>query len=128
MNKNVDATKGCRKMKVINVDHDSQALAFDNGTKLYAVHKRDCCERHDISLNDLTIDDFDGLEFDQANMVRPIPGYGIELVPLVGWPVRIPGYGSNNGYYSTNLTLVIESADRGTKTTIDISNCQQIGG
>ena len=30
------------------------------------------------------------------------------LLPVNGHPISIPGYGYNNGYYSANLTLVLE--------------------
>lgn len=73
----------------------------------------------------MTLDDFDGLEFDitSDDFFERIDGYGIALKPLVGCPVRIPGYGSNNGYYSDQLDLVLSDGKNFTKT-FDISECQ----
>jgi hypothetical protein len=56
---------------------------------------------------------------------RRIEGYGIELIPIKGWSVRVPGYGSNNGYYSDQLELVIADADGKTIREYDITECQE---
>ena len=77
--------------------------------KLYSQHEQDCCEHHYLNLSDLTIEDFEGLEFDLTNddFFKRIPCYGIELIPIKGHSVKTAGHGSNNGYYSENLRLVI---------------------
>jgi len=114
-----------KNLKVVKVDLDS--VEFDNGVKLYSNHDQDCCENHYLSMNDLTIDDFEGLEFDLSNddFFERIEDYGIALKPLNGHPVRIPGYGSNNGYYSSNLDLIITKPDgRTTYKEYNISECQ----
>ncbi len=110
-------------MKVIKIKSDS--LEFDNGVKLYSYHEADCCEHHWISLDDLTIEDFEGLEFDLTNdnFFERIEDYGIALLPLNEHPIRIPGYGSNNGYYSDNLSLVLEAGGKIIKS-FNISECQ----
>lgn len=101
-------------------------LLFDDGTKLYSAHPQDCCERHWLSFDDLTPIDFDGLEFDFStdNFLKKIEDYGIELVPIIGHSVKIPGYGSNNGCYSTNLTLIVEK--NGVLKEFDITDCQEV--
>lgn len=112
-------------MKVVKVD--ATGLEFEDGTKLYSQHERDCCESHELYFQDLTIDDFDGLEFDLTDSAffRVIPDYGIELMPKQGHSVKIAGHGSNNGYYSTNLTLVVDSGN-GYIRTFNITECQDI--
>ena len=113
-------------LKVVKIDSDS--LEFDNGMVLFSGHDQDCCEHHYLSLSDLTLDDFKGLEFDLSNddFFERIEGYGIALKPKNGFPVRIPGYGSNNGYYSTNLALIISNTDgRGVFKQYDITECQE---
>jgi hypothetical protein len=102
-------------------------IEFDNGVKLLSEHEQDCCENHYLSFSDLSLDDFDGLLFDLSNdeFFKKIDGYGIELIPMRGFSVRIPGYGYNNGYYSTNLTLVITN-DNDFNKSFDISECQDI--
>jgi len=113
-------------LKVVKIDSDS--LEFDNGMILLSDHDQDCCEHHYLSLSDLTLDDFKGLEFDLSNddFFERIEDYGIALKPKNGHPVRIPGYGSNNGYYSSNLALIITNTDgRGVFKQYDITECQE---
>ncbi len=114
-----------KNLKVVKIDSDS--IEFDNGVQLYSNHDQDCCEHHYLSLDDLTLDDFAGLEFDLTNddFFERIEDYGIALKPINGFPVRIPGYGSNNGYYSSNLDLIITDNNGFTKT-FDISECQVV--
>lgn len=109
------------KTKVIKVNSDS--IEFDNGLKLSSNHEQDCCENHYLDFEHIKLDDFDGLEFDLSNdnFFERIVGYGIELKPIKGWSVKIPGYGSNNGYYSDNLTLELSDGRE-----FDITECQEV--
>jgi len=110
--------------KVVKVDAD--CIEFENGLILSSEHEQDCCEHHYLSFADLTLGDFDGLEFDLSgdDFFKEIDDYGIALLPVNGLPVRVPGYGSNNGYYSSNLTLVLSGQN--IRKTYNISNCQVI--
>ena len=110
-----------KKVKVIKVSQ--LGITFDNGTELTSYHSSDCCESHYLSFNDLFKWDFAGLEFDLDNLFERIPGYGIELIPIKGWSVKIPGYAENNGYYSANLHLILTDIN-GKETEFDISECQ----
>lgn len=109
------------KAKIVGRDF----IEFDDGTRLYSDHYQDCCETHYLNFSDLTIEDFDGLEFDLTNedFFERIDGYGIALKPVSGHPVRIPGYASNNGYYSSNLSLVV-TFPSGNSNVFDIRECQ----
>ena len=111
-------------MRVIEV---SGELVFEDGTRLYSNHDGECCETHYLDFEHISMDDFDGLEFDLSNdnFFEAVDGYGIRLVPTNGFPVPIPGYGYNNGYYSIELELVLSSPD-GSCRVFDISNCQEI--
>ena len=114
-----------KNLKVVKIN--SNSLEFDNGMILYSDHEPDCCENHYLSLSDLTLDDFEGLEFDLTNddFFGRIPDYGIALKPINGYPIRIPGYGENNGYYSSNLALILTNTDgRGIFKEYDITECQ----
>ena len=113
------------KVKVVKIDSDS--VEFENGVNLYSNHYKDCCESHYLSLDDLTMVDFEGLEFDLTNdsFFKRIEGYGIELIPINGHSVKIPGYGYNNGYYSSNLSLILTD-DNGFRKEYDIFECQNI--
>ena len=112
--------------KVVEVTSDN--IIFDNGSILSSEHQQDCCEHHYLDFTYVELSDFDGLEFDLSSdkFFNRIPEYGIELVPVSGWGVRIPGYGSNNGYYSSDLTLVLSDGNK--SRTFDISDCQEISG
>lgn len=110
--------------KVIRI---SDGLEFDNGMNLSTYHESDCCEHHYLSFNDIDLEEFDGLEFDLESdtFFNRIDGYGIELVPISGFTVKIPGYGYNNGYYSSELTLIL-SGEGIEDRVFDISDCQVI--
>jgi hypothetical protein len=114
-------------MKVVEIKDES--IVFEDGTKLYSNHDRDCCETHYLDFTHITIDDFDGLEFDLTNdnFFERVEGYGIRLIPVMGLPVSIAGYGYNNGYYSEELTLVVKFTDNAEKR-YDITDCQVVEG
>ena len=114
-----------KKCKVVKIDSD--IIEFDNGIRLYSKHNQDCCESHYLFLDDLTMADFEGLLFDLStdSFFERIEDFGIALKPSNGHPVRIPGHGYNNGYYSSNLTLVLSKEGVVIKT-FDITKCQVI--
>ena len=112
-----------KNLKVVKVDSDS--LEFDNGVKLYSFHNQDCCESHYLDFEHITVEDFSGLEFDLTNddFFERIEDYGIALKPVSGFSVKIPGYGSNNGYYSSDMQLIVTN-DKDFRKEYDISECQ----
>ena len=114
--------------KVVKIEKSDDGIIFENGIMLLSDHDQDCCESHQLSVNDLTLEDFEGLEFDLSNddFFRRIPDYGIELVPINGHSVKIPGHGYNNGYYSSNLLLLLVNPDSTEYKRYDISECQDI--
>ena len=112
-----------------SVSHiDDDTIYFDNGVKLSYYHEDDCCESHWLDFTHITLEDFEGLIFDLSkdDFFERIPEYGIALNPLNGHPVRIPGYGSNNGYYSENLSLILTDSSGFTIKTFDITDCQEV--
>jgi len=114
-------------MNNAKVVYINDGIKFDNGVFLCSNHNSDCCESHYLDFTHITIDDFDGLEFDLTSddFFERIEDYGIALKPLTGHPVRIPGYGYNNGYYSSHLELVL-SDNKGFLKVFDITDCQDI--
>ena len=112
-------------IKVISVNKDS--IEFEHGIFLTSEHERDCCEHHYLDFSGLDKNDFEGLIFDLTNddFFEKIEDYGIALLPKNNFPVRVPGYGSNNGYYSTNLALSLTDYKK-FKKTFDITECQTI--
>jgi hypothetical protein len=112
------------RLKVLKVN--SQAIYFEDVVTLSSNHDSDCCEWHELNLGDLVMSDFEGLEFDlTGDFFKRIPDYGIELIPIRGHSVRIAGHGYNNGYYSSNLDLIIKKDGKILKK-YDISECQDI--
>lgn len=107
-------------IKIIN-----NILVFDNGFDLYSEHEQVFCERHYLCFDDLTLSDFDDLEFDLTNdnFFERIDGYGIALLPINGHPVRIPGYGENNGEYAYDMDLIL-SDGKGFRKSYIITSCQ----
>ena len=114
------------KLKVEKVD---KYLHFSDGYRLEDAHEQDCCESHYLDFEHIKLEDFEGLEFDLSNdnFFERIEDYGIQLNPIKGLPVRIAGYGSNNGYYSSQLDLEVYKDDKLIKT-YNISECQDISG
>lgn len=112
-----------KNSKVVNIE--GGFIHFNTGVKLSSNHEQDCCESHYLCFDDLNLEDFDGLEFDLTSdsFFKRIPDYGIELVPIKGFSVKIPGYGSNNGYYSSNLDLVLTG--NGINKEYNITECQK---
>ena len=113
--------------KVVSVT--SEGIRFDSGLFLSSHHNSDCCEHHELTFTDITLQDFDGLEFvidAEGSFFRKVDGYGIEMIPVHGHSVRIPGHGYNNGYYGANLSLCVTG--EGIDLDFDITECQLIEG
>jgi len=108
-------------MKVKAIDKDS--ITFDNGVILTSDHSQDCCESHYLDFSNLKLEDFEDLNFDieKDDFFERVPNFGIRLLPTNGQPISIPGYGYNNGYYGSNIDLVLSDGRR-----FDVSECQVI--
>lgn len=93
---------------------------------LDSIHETECCESHWLDFDYVKLEEVADLEFDLTNdnFFKKIDGYGIELIPLKGYSVKIPGYGSNNGYYSSDLTLVVRDKNGKDIKSYDVSECQ----
>lgn len=109
--------------KVVSVSRDG--IQFEDGFRLLSEHDQDCCESHWLDFSNLSMYDFSGLEFEIEGdqFFARVPGYGIELLPIAGHPIRIPGYGSNNGYYNSDLALVVTA--EGYRKEYNITECQE---
>ena len=112
------------KLKAVKIENDE--LVFNDGSRLLSDHDQDCCENHYLDFADLNIDDFEGLEFDltKDDFFNRVEDYGIELKPIKGHSVKVPGYGSQNGYYGSNIELIIKDINGKTVKSYDVSECQ----
>lgn len=113
------------KLKITSIDN---LIKFDNGAVLDSYHSQDCCEYHYLDFNYVKLEEVKDLEFDLSGdgFFKKIDGYGIELIPINGYSVKIPGYGSNNGYYSSELILELHNGREIKKW--DVSECQVVSG
>ncbi len=115
-------------MKVTVVEVSDYYIKFSNGYRLLDHHYQDCCESHYLDFSHLSLSDFEGLEFDLSSpdtLFEKVVDFGIRLTPTNGHPVFVPGYASNNGYYSSNLYLVLRDDKGKTVWKVDISECQE---
>lgn len=112
--------------KIIQITAD--CIHFDNGYNLSSSHNQDCCEHHYLDFTHINKEDYEGLEFDipSDDFFERISDYGIALKATNNFPLRIPGYASNNGYYSRNLSLVLTNGKH--TRDFDITECQEDTG
>lgn len=96
MSLTVERKKEERKMKVTKIDVRNTenviealrgVIRFSNGMKLQSYHEQDYREKHWLSFSDLSLEDFEGLEFDlqQDSFFERIEGYGIAIKPTFGF-------------------------------------------
>lgn len=112
--------------KVVDVDTEIK-ITFDSGEILTILgeHGQDCCESvyADTDTIKLYKDELVGKEFKEL-VIKGIEDMGFMLCFYQDWEksvkIFIPCYNSQNGYYSSNLELVIKKGD--VRTTIDISS------
>jgi len=110
------------------VEHgDDHALLFSDGSKLFSKHVEKCCEHHYLDFTLVNMDEIASLKFDLSGdkFFKRIREYGIELLPLNGHPIRIPGYGENNGNYAKDLYLVLLRNNEAMRI-YDVTDCQTI--
>lgn len=107
--------------------------------QMYDYHENNCCEEHFIDwkygLDQMT----DEMKFTvntnnyYNGFIEKVEDYGIRIIPNpgTGHPIAFPGYGYNNGFYSTDIILVVVVFDKNSNTIflkdeLDISECQDI--
>lgn len=110
-------------LKVVEIDY---GIEFNNGFKLSSSHRQESYEQHYLDFSNLMIEEFEGLFFDLSgeSFFERIEDFGIALIAKNGMRIRIPGYASNNGYYSSELDLCIADPQGKIYKSFDISDCQ----
>jgi hypothetical protein len=101
-------------MKIIKFDEDQ--IVFDNGTIVSHYHDQDCCEYVFADFNQLQDTDAIDHEFNEKIKIENVPSAGFRIEGYF-----IPCYNQQNGYYSSDLFLIIEYPD-GKKVERDISS------
>lgn len=122
------------KIKQIN----EEELIFDDGSILMSAHDQDCCEWHWLDFSVMSyynVGTSSGKEinileqeFDFSNGVtfKKVEDVGILLMDTDDNKYLICGYGSNNGYYGTNINLEYRDRDGNIIFEYDVSECQEI--
>lgn len=117
-------------MKIKNITESN--IIFDNGYEMEAFHDRDCCEDvyADFSvLQNYNISNITGktinireIDFEENlnKLVKGIEGQGFNLISKIGENFFVPCYNEQNGYYSSNLTLILHKQEE--KETLDITD------
>ncbi len=102
-------------MKIVKITEEY--LEFDNNYKLGYYHEQDCCEHVYADFENMQIMNpfinkpmsVSELEFEENlfNNLKGIEGVGFELMSKEGIRVLISCYNRQNGYYSSNLSLIL---------------------
>lgn len=101
-------------MKLIKIEEGK--LTFDNGVTITDYHGQDCCEH--VYADFMQLEDTDVLshEFNESIEIQGVKNAGFRIEGYF-----IPCYNVQNGYYSDQLTLIIENPNKKEKREIDIS-------
>lgn len=117
-------------MKIKEINETS--IIFDNDYKLETFHDQDCCEEvyADFSvLQTYNVSNITGktinireIDFEENlnKLVKGIEGQGFNLISKIGENFFVPCYNEQNGYYSSNLELILRK-NKNTET-LDITD------
>lgn len=112
--------------KIIKLENER--ILFNDGSTLTSYHAGHCCEHHELDPTGIDLEEVKDLEFDLTKplgeLIEKVDGYGIRLISSNNFPLSIPAYGYNNGYYSDQLDLTL-TVD-GKEQKLDITECQEI--
>ncbi|NCC41602.1 MAG: hypothetical protein EOM21_19720 [Gammaproteobacteria bacterium] len=115
-----EATK---KRKML-VDYKEDRATFDDGTYLESHHDQDCCENHWLDFSTLKgqgaewamfpehlVDMFDVTERDVPNLIKEDWISFVTMKDSRGYVYTLTIYNSNNGYYGTDVTVIMRDKD-----------------
>lgn len=124
-------------IKAIVGEDEESKIIFTNGYVLTSEHWNDCCESHYLDFNMMKnynigtatgkpIDIYkQSFDFSKGVPFKRVDGIGILLYDTEGNKYLINGYGYNNGYYGTNIDLVLTYGIM-VKYRYNVSECQEI--
>lgn len=116
-------------MKIVKIEEEK--IKFDNGYELQYYHEQCCCEHvyadfsvletYNLSVKTGKIIDIKEIDFEEhlEYLVQGIKGQGFNIISKIGEKFFVPCYNSQNGYYSSDLELIL-CKDK-IKESIDIS-------
>ena len=104
------------KIKQINENE----IIFDNNYKLRCYHEQDCCENvyadfeilknYNVSVKTGKSIDIKEIDFFETldTLVEGLLGTGFIIISITGEKFLIPCYNEQNGYYSSDLELILD--------------------
>lgn len=109
-------------MKILYITDEK--IIFDNGYILKYYHEQDCCENvyadfeilntYNLSTKtgkEINIKEID-FEEDMQHLIEGIKDTGFNMISKIGEKFFIPCYNEQNGYYGSNLELILIKNDR----------------
>lgn len=109
-------------MKILYITDEK--IIFDNGYILKYYHQQDCCENvyadfeilntYNLSTKtgkEINIKEID-FEEDMRHLIEGIKDTGFNMISKIGEKFFIPCYNEQNGYYGSNLELILIKNDR----------------
>lgn len=117
------------KIKEIN----EEKIVFDNGYELEYYHEQDCCEHvyadfgvlkdYNISTKTGKTINIKDIDFKETllELIDGIKGQGFNMISKIEEKFFVPCYNSQNGYYSSELRLILYK-EKG-KEIMDITDC-----
>ena len=122
------------KLRIVEIGEEYIILENDNKEKLRvsSYHSTSCYESHYLDFSEIEDMMEDGTLFcvdteDPSSFFCKVEDFGIRLLPINSHPISVPGYGSNNGYYSSDIDLIVEDLRlHKEELRVDVSECQNI--
>lgn len=121
-------------LRITEIGDEHIILENDKKEKLMisSYHSTVCCEEHYLDFSEIEDMMEDGMLFcvdteNPESFFCRVEDFGIRLLPINSHPISVPGYGSNNGYYSSDIDLIVEDLRFHNKVfRVDVSECQDI--
>lgn len=116
-------------MKIKQINEDK--IVFDNNYKLRYYHEQDCCENvyadfdmlrnYNVSVKTGKNINIKEIEFAETleTLVEGVAEAGFNIISIIGEKFFVPCYNQQNGYYSSDLELILDKGK--TQETMDIS-------
>lgn len=104
-------------MKIKQIDEDE--IVFDNNYELRYYHEQDCCEsvyadfemlkNYNVSVKTGKNINIKEIEFAETleSLVEGVPQAGFNIISITGEKFFVPCYNEQNGYYSSDLELIL---------------------
>lgn len=118
-------------MKIKEIIEDY--IVFDNGYELRAYHEQDCCENvyadfeilkdYNVSTKTGKTIKIQEIDFEETleQLIQGIDGQGFNMISKIGEKFFVPCYNSQNGYYSSDLELILCKSEN-LREVLDISD------